>query len=116
MSYPFRDQLITAHRHDLYPPEWLDAQVANGLAVPLVGNASAILVGTRIYPSGQRVGVVKAGAGDLAELVNEMAPRAEQWAREHGCTMALLEGRPGWERALKEHGWRVHQVHLIKEL
>jgi hypothetical protein len=116
MSYPFRDLLITANRQDLYPPEWLDAQVANGLATPLVGNASAMLVGTRVYPSGQRVGVVKAGAGDLNELVNEMAPRAEQWAREHGCTMALLEGRPGWERALKEHGWRVHQVHLIKEL
>lgn len=116
MSYPFRDQLITAHRTDLYPPEWLDAQVANGLAVPIIGERSAMLVGARIYPSGQKVGVIKAGAGNLDELIHELAPRAEQWGREQGCNMALLEGRPGWERALKNHGWSTHQVVLVKDL
>lgn len=116
MSYPFRDQLITAHRTDFYPPQWLDAQVANGLAVPIVGQDSAMLVGVRVYPSGQRVGVIKAAAGDLHELIHDLAPRAEQWGREQGCARALLEGRPGWERALKEHGWRTHQVCLLKDL
>lgn len=117
MSYlRFRDQLINANRHDLYPPQWLDDQVARGLAVPIIGERSAMVVGIRVYPSGMRVGHIAAAAGDMDELRDVIGPRAAQWGRERGCRMAMLEGRPGWARALKDHGWEHHQAVLLREL
>lgn len=115
MSYArFRDQLIDANRHDLFPPEWLDSQVAKGLLVPIIGESSAAVVGVRIYPSGMRVGHIPAAAGDLEELRDVIQPRALQWGREQGCRMAMLEGRAGWPRALK--GWDHHQSVLLREI
>ena len=117
MSYArFRDQLIGANRHDLFPPEWLDSQIAKGLLVPIVGESSAMVVGVRVYPSGLRVGHIPAAVGDLDELRDAIGPRAAQWAREQGCKIATLEGRPGWSRALKDHGWEHHQAVLLREL
>lgn len=117
MSYlRFREQLINANRHDLYPPEWLDSQIANGLAVPIIGEESAMVVGVRRYPSGLLVGHISAACGDMEELRDVIGPKAAEWGRARGCRMAILEGRPGWSRALKEHGWDHHQAVLLKEL
>lgn len=112
----FRDQLIEANRHDLYPPEWLDAQVVNGIAWPIVGDASAMVVGVRLYPGGAWVGHIKAAVGDLEELRDVLGPKAEEWGRSRGCNLAMIEGRLGWQRPLKEHGWEPHQVSLLKGL
>lgn len=91
-------------------------QVAKGMAWPIVGEESAMIVGVRLYPGGARIGHIKAAAGVLDELVTALAPQAEDWARSHGCDHALLEGREGWKRALKDHGWEVHQLALLKGL
>jgi hypothetical protein len=112
----FRDMLAEANKPEFYPIHWLDRQVQIGMAVPIVGEQSAMVVGTRIYPGGARVGHIKAAAGDMDELITVLGPRAEEWGREHGCTIAMIEGRPGWSRTLKEHGWSAHQVALLKEL
>jgi hypothetical protein len=112
----FRNRLAEANRHDFYSPEWMDAQVARGMAWPILGEESAMVVGVRLYPGGAIVGHVKAAVGDMQELVSELAPKAEDWARMHGCSHALLEGREGWKRALKDHGWSVHQLTLLKDL
>ena len=117
MSYQrFRDQLATANRDDFYPIHWLDQQVLLGLAVPIVGDASAMVVGTRIYPGGARVGHIKAACGDMDELISVLGPRAEEWGRAHGCTIAMIEGREGWSRTLKQHGWHHHQTTLLRDL
>lgn len=117
MSYArFRDQLATANRPDFYPIHWLDRQVETGMSVPIIGDKSAMVIGMRMYPGGARVGLIRAAAGDMDELIHVLGPRAEEWGRERGCTMALLEGRHGWDRALKQHGWKAHQVALLKDL
>ena len=117
MSYArFRDQLAQANRPDFYPIHWLDRQVEIGMSVPICGDASAMVVGTRVYPGGARVGLIRAAAGDMEELIHVLGPRAEEWGRAHGCTMALIEGRHGWSRALKQHGWKAHQVALLKDI
>lgn len=117
MSYArFRAMLAEANRSDFYPIEWLDAQVATGMAVPIIGDNAAMVIGARLYPGGARIGHIKAAAGDMDELIHELGPKAEEWGRAHGCTMALIEGRPGWSRALRKHGWRAHQVALLKDL
>ena len=117
MSYArFREQLAEANRDDFYPIHWLDRQVEIGMAVPIIVDASAMVIGSRIYPGGARVGVIKAAAGDMDELIHELGPQAEEWGRAHGCTIAMIEGREGWSRALKQHGWRHHQTTLLRDL
>lgn len=66
------------------------------------------------YPTGKTLNVWLAG-GDLNELVNDMLPAGEVWAKERGCTRVLLYGRKGWERALAPMGFRHHTTLLIKE-
>lgn len=112
----FRDQLIEANRTDLYPPGWLDALVVQGRLVPVVGDESAMLIGMRYYPSGRAVGHIQAAAGDLTELRDVLGPRAEEWGRDKGCSLAMIQGREGWKRPLKEHGWEAYQLTLLKEL
>ena len=117
MSYArFRDQLIDANRHDLFPPEWFDHQVSKGLLVPFTGDASAMLVGVRVFPSGRRVAHIPAAIGDLDELRDALGPNAIKWALGQNCKLATIEGRPGWSRAMKDHGWEHHQSVLLKEL
>ena len=112
----FRDILAEANRYDFYPIHWLDRQVELGLAVPIVGDASAMVVGLRLYPGGARVGHIKAAAGDMDELKAKLGPRAMEWGREHGCQRALIEGRPGWLRELRQDGWEPFQVSLLRDL
>lgn len=37
--------------------------------------------------------------GDLKELIGQTI-HIERWAREHGCTSAIIVGRGGWPRVL----------------
>lgn len=112
----FRDALGQANQSEFYPVEWLDQQVLRGLSWPIIGEAAAVVVGTRMYPGGARAGLVKAAAGDLDELINALAPKAEDWAREHGCAIAMVEGREGWARVLKRRGWQHYQTIMRKAL
>lgn len=55
--------------------------------------------------------------GALAELVDELRPTAESWAREtHGVTRSTILGRPGWEKTLAPHGYAASSRLLVKEL
>lgn len=117
MSYArFREMLAEANPPEFYPIHWLDRQVEMGLAHPITGDKSAMVVGVRLYPGGARIGHIKAAAGDMDELMTVLGPQAEEWGRAHGCQTAMIEGRPGWSRALREHGWRHHSVTLLKDL
>jgi len=36
----------------------------------------------------------------------------QSWARFNGCSKLTLAGRRGWERALKDQGWKADLVFL----
>ena len=55
-------------------------------------------------------------AGNLEEIVGVLIPRAEQFGRERGCKFAVIESRPGWQKALAASGYEPHQVRLAKPL
>jgi hypothetical protein len=99
-----------------YPIAWLDDQILSGAAWPIIGDNAAIVMEARQYPGGVRVGHVLIAAGDLREIVERLAPVAEDWSRANGCQYGLIESREGWAKVMKSHGWRVHQIALIKEL
>ena len=112
----FRSLLENANDPELMPIQWLDTQVLEGRGWPIIGERSAMVVELQVFPGGARVVHVRAGAGDLRELIEVLAPRGEQWGRELGCRYAMIEGRAGWARALKDYGWKLEHVTLRKDL
>lgn len=56
-------------------------------------------------------------AGDLTEI-QRLYPIVLEWAKQQGCSRALMAGRKGWERTFltKEEGWRSTHVVMEKEL
>lgn len=109
----FRDA-FAALAPDLYPARYIDEQVSRGFWRCWGNDRAAILAEIKVYPSGLKEVHGVAAAGCLGAIV-ELIPLAEQWGREAGCVRAVIESRPGWERALPE-GWEVHQVAMRKEL
>lgn len=66
------------------------------------------------YPRARHFHIFLAG-GDLKELV-DMHDDVISMARALGCSRLSLAGRPGWERALKAHGWNPYLVTVAKEI
>lgn len=54
-------------------------------------------------------------AGDIEDAI-AMAPGISAFGRLMGCTEVLIEGRPGWQRVLKPHGFELWSVTLRKAL
>jgi hypothetical protein len=79
------------------------------------GERSAVVTQFWNFPRRKAVNVWLAG-GDLSELVDQMRPDIEAWARAHGCTHFIIAGRPGWARALKASGFAPLWTALGKEL
>lgn len=55
----------------------------------------------------------------LPELIGEMRPAIEAWARERGCKRAMgifSLSRRGWQRVLHSLGYRPAAITLVKEL
>ena len=53
--------------------------------------------------------------GDLDEIL-DMLPDAEEFAKDHGCSLIEITGRRGWKRALRPFGFKEEAVVLTKEL
>jgi hypothetical protein len=79
------------------------------------GAAAAMVTLVEEDPCERRLLIWLAG-GSLVELVGQLLPRAEAWARAEGCRRLLIIGRPGWERALKSHGFAPLARLIAKEL
>lgn len=112
----FRPQFEQVIDPEFYPITWLDFEVAQGRAWPIIGENAALIVEVRSYPGGVSVAHGLIAAGDLEEIVNELIPAAEAWGRSKGCKYGLIESREGWAKVLKSHGWETHQVAIIKSL
>lgn len=54
--------------------------------------------------------------GDLALECLDLLGVIEQWAKNQGCVRLRGEGRKGWERALRGHGWRAITTQVEKRL
>jgi hypothetical protein len=51
--------------------------------------------------------------GDLTEIL-AMVPGMEAFARLNGCSRSIVEGRKGWEKALRAGGYGFMSVKLEK--
>tara|TARA_B110001454_G_C12533275_1_gene356197 strand:- start:203 stop:562 length:360 start_codon:yes stop_codon:yes gene_type:complete len=66
------------------------------------------------YPRRKVLRIWLAG-GNLDDLVKEGLPIAYDFAQHHGCDSVEVEGRKGWAKKLKEHGFKQEKVLLRKE-
>lgn len=110
----WREEFASAMDPRLYTLEHLDGLVLSGLTQVWYADAAAMVTEIRTYPTGAKVIHGLVAAGELSEIVEQLIPRAEAWARQAGCILAVIESRPGWARALK--GYEPHQLAVRKEL
>ena len=86
--------------------EDIEQQLAENRGVLWMGERSAVFTSVTAYPFVNEI-VAEAGpaSGSLLEIL-AMLPRIEMWARDAGCTQAMvIAGRKGWERALSPYGY-----------
>lgn len=78
------------------------------------GKNAAMVTEISNYGAERAISVLTAG-GDMTEL-KQMALGVEAFGRLNGCTRAMIEGRKGWERSMKDDGYRFQSLTLVKEL
>jgi hypothetical protein len=102
---------------DLYAIEDVFQAVCNGDAMLWPGRKSAAVT--------QFIGKKNVAlnfwllGGDLNELLDEMRPAIEAWAKAQGCIRVMgVFGtrRRGWTKILPQHGYRPYWQALSKEL
>lgn len=111
----FRNRLAEAIDGRLFSIEYLDWLIDTGQAQLWHDGHSAIVASIRQYPTGALVVTGLCACGKLKNI-RKLIPLAEQWGRENGCVMALIESRVGWGPVLKEDGYEPHQLAVAKEL
>lgn len=94
--------------------EELDAKITGG-ALFWSRDDAAIVAEVR-QEGASRVIHGLCATGNMETIVNELIPEAEEWGKRAGCRFAVIDSRPGWERALKASGYEVHSVAVRKEL
>lgn len=110
----WRARLAEANNPAFWPIEAIDDLLASGQAQFWCDGSAALVTRIVEYPGGARACEATAGAGDMAGLVERIAPAVEQWASEQGCTHLLVAGREGWRRVHSD--WRHHQTIILKDL
>jgi len=95
--------LAEALEGSLYTADDLERVLSEGRAKLWPGKGSAIVTEIERYPT-ETVMRCWLGGGDMDELLG-MAPGVMAEGRMQGCVSAIVEGRKGWEKALKGLGF-----------
>ena len=88
--------------------------VACGRAQLWAGERAALVTQCVDDPSGRCLHVWLAG-GDLKDILM-LKPGIEAWARGRGCERVTLDGRRGWARVLRAHGYTSNGIELERRL
>ena len=111
----FRPLLEAAIDGRFHTIDHLDWMIRTGRAQLWTCGKAAMATELRDYPGCRAIHGL-AAAGDLDEIRDILIPAAEAWGRSQGCAFAIVESRPGWQRALRTHGYELHQVAIVKGL
>lgn len=109
-----RPWLLPALRREGGDEDDLIADLNAGRAQLWAGERSAMVTQCVGEARGLCLHVWLAG-GDLAEIL-EMKPGIEAWAHAQGCTYVTIDGRPGWVRVLRRHGYALRGAELERRL
>jgi adenine-specific DNA methylase len=79
------------------------AELASGRAQLWLAPGAAVV--TELCREGETLSAHVWLAGGRLEAVMALRPGIEAWARGCGCAALTLQGRPGWSRLLRAHGY-----------
>lgn len=110
----WRDRFAEALDPEYYNIEYLDRLIAGDAQIRWNADA-AIIFELKTFPGGKKVvhGIIAAGELDA---IKALILLAEQWGRNRGCTAALIESRSGWERIMRDEGYKPFQISIAKDL
>lgn len=112
----WRDEIAKAADPNFYRIEDIEGSLLRGECDFWEGPDWAVITEVVQYKAGERVLQFLWAAGDLEALIAKALPQVEAWARGQGCTSILIEGRKGWEKALRPQGFAPWSVTLRKGL
>ncbi len=99
-----------------YTLKWLDSRVMDGSALVWATPNAIILAEIKCYPTGALDIHGLIAAGDVADIVEKLIPKAIAFGQDNGCLAAIVESRNGWERALAKSGFSRYQVSVRKPI
>lgn len=116
--FPFLDRAY--ERMDMITPpdlaDWLARR--DGLLWVILSNNEIVgALTTSLVPrrSGLYCRIAAGGAEDFASC-RHFHTQIEEYARREGCVMVYVEGRLGWQRALRDEGYHAVEVSLAKRI
>lgn len=86
--------------------------LVNGTAQLWPGERSALV--TQLVLRSERILHFLLGGGELQELV-VMHSGVAAWGRAMGAHYATINGRPGWARVLRAHGFERRDGNLLRK-
>ncbi|MBC7168426.1 hypothetical protein [Phenylobacterium sp.] len=89
-------------------------ELAAGRAQLWIGDQAAVVTQCVATAEGRSLHIWLAG-GRLAGVL-ALREGVEAWARGQGCGAVTLEGRPGWARVLRPHGYAPQGRELRRSL
>ncbi|MCX7587190.1 hypothetical protein [Phenylobacterium sp. 58.2.17] len=92
----------------------LIAELASGRAQLWLAERSALVTELVGQGSDRCLHIWLAG-GSLVDILG-LRPGLEAWARGQGCSHITIDGRPGWIRVLRRHGYRLAGRELKRTL
>lgn len=108
-------EAAVAQSHEPYAVDEVLREIDEGRSVPFIGERSILIANLQAHHD-----VITAhgwlGGGDMAELVTRIRPASERWAKAEGAAYATIDGRRGWVRALRDHGYDEVSVTMRKAL
>lgn len=115
MTYAkWRRRLANANDERFIPITWIDEALDSGRAQFWATDEAAIVTEVTVFPGGAKAVRAIAAAGRKADLTGPLAEAIEAWAREQGCSHAMIEGREGWRGLFPDY--RFYQAIIVKDL
>jgi len=109
-----RDWLLPALQAEDGDEAALRAEIHSGRAQLWAGEGAAVVSQCVEASTGRSLHIWLAG-GALAGVL-ALRPGIEAWARGLGCEAITIEGRTGWARVLRAHGYEPHGANLRRSL
>jgi len=109
-----RDWLLPALQAEDGDEAALCAELHSGRAQLWAGEGAAVVSQCVEASAGRGLHIWLAG-GNLAGVL-ALQPGIEAWARGLGCAAITIEGRAGWRRVLRAHGYQPHGAILKRSL
>lgn len=103
---------LAGNTHTLYD---VVEQIQRGDAQLWTQDEALIVTEVLQYPQRKAVRFWLA-TGELLDCIR-LSRQIVKWAKNEGCSLAIIEGRRGWVRALRdEEGWTEKMTVLTREL